>query len=230
MKSNCENSCLLCDQRSDIFNTLTDSELEYLSKVKNTVYFQPGELILKQGIKMSSVISFVSGLCKITISRSNGESILLRLIKPPEFISPAGLYFDGASHFNIFAIEEAKICFIDLAAFKDILNKNKDFSCKYMGIQNQNYALTLSKLISLNKKNREARIAEVLLYLSDEIFENDVFKIPLNKQELSEMLAMSKSSIYSLLEQMHNDKLIETSNNSIKILNKAKLKLISELG
>jgi CRP/FNR family transcriptional regulator len=85
-------------------------------------------------------------------------------------------------------------------------------------------------MVSLTQKKMQGRVAEVLLYFSDEIFRSDEFEMILSRQELGEMTNMVKESVVRILKELEVSGVISTSSSVIKILDKEKLKEISEKG
>jgi CRP/FNR family transcriptional regulator len=74
------------------------------------------------------------------------------------------------------------------------------------------------------------RLAEVLLYFADEIFHSDEYEMILSRQELGEMTNMAKESVVRILKEMEESGAINSTSSSINILDKNKLRMISEKG
>ena len=74
------------------------------------------------------------------------------------------------------------------------------------------------------------RIAEALLMFSDTIFKTDEFEMILSRQELGEMTNMAKESVVRILKELEGTGVIEAGYSRIKIVDKEKLRLISERG
>jgi CRP/FNR family transcriptional regulator len=68
------------------------------------------------------------------------------------------------------------------------------------------------------------RLAEGLIFLSEEIFMSDKFGNVLSRQELGELTYMTKESVVRILKKFQNEQLIHMEHDSIQILNKAALK------
>ena len=85
MKDKTAHACLTCSMKSPLFNFLTEEELELITRTKKRVFFKAGEIIVKQGVPMSHVISFNQGLAKVYIEGSNDRNFILQFIKPTQF-------------------------------------------------------------------------------------------------------------------------------------------------
>jgi CRP/FNR family transcriptional regulator len=74
------------------------------------------------------------------------------------------------------------------------------------------------------------RMAEVLLYLSDDVFGSDEYEMILSRQELGEMTNMVKESVVRILKEFEDSGVISIRLSVLKILNREKLFQISEKG
>ncbi len=85
---------------------------------------------------------------------------------------------------------------------------------------------TLEKLINLNQKHSKGKIAEALLYLSNEIYKSNPFTLGIQKAELAEFAGMSKEGTFKILKEFSNEKIISVDGQNIEILN---VKLLSDI-
>lgn len=74
------------------------------------------------------------------------------------------------------------------------------------------------------------RLADALLYFSDDVFKNDEYEMILSRQELGEMTSMAKECVVRILKEFEVSGVIYSDSSKIKILNKEKLVQISEKG
>ena len=84
--------------------------------------------------------------------------------------------------------------------------------------------------MNLNQKNNQGKIAEALLYLSEEIYESNPFTLNISKVELSEMAGMSKESTFKILRSFDKEEIIKITGNTVEILNQDLLNEISLKG
>ena len=74
------------------------------------------------------------------------------------------------------------------------------------------------------------RLADVLLYLSSEVFEGINCDIEIKKQDLAELSGMTRDSVVRVLKRFCTDQIIQMNDNHIEIVNASKLEEISRLG
>ena len=143
--------CLDCKHKSDLFKLLTDEELSRMDKNRFEVSFRAGETIRKQGTNLSHVLSINSGLCKLYIEGQNNQNIILRIIKPINFIGGPGMYADQRHHYSVAALTDASVCFIDMKVFKDIIHENNKFADEFIRDLSRNTLSTYSRLLNLTQ-------------------------------------------------------------------------------
>ena len=74
------------------------------------------------------------------------------------------------------------------------------------------------------------RLADSLLYLSDEIFQTKSFEMPLSNKDLAELSGMSKDNVVRNLKHFHRKGYIDYSERQIEITDYTSLQLLSQEG
>ncbi len=223
-------NCLDCIKKSTVFTNLSKEELKLFNEHRYDARYYAGEIIFKQGTAMTHLMSFTSGLAKVYIEGFNNRNIILKLIKPGEFVGGPGLYTDFKHHFTVRAVEDSKACFIEMGVFKKVMNENPDFAVDAHKNSNLDTLNNFQKFISLTQKQMPGRVADALLYLLNDIYQENPFKMTLTRQELADMTALSKESAIRILKQFKDDKIIRVNGDSIDVLNVAALNEISRIG
>jgi CRP-like cAMP-binding protein len=222
--------CIGCQCMSPLFCLLNQEELLLVDENKIHVRFNAGETIKKQGTYMSHVLSINSGLAKLYIEGIEGRSAILRIVKPTNFIGGPGIYFDQRHHFSITALVDSSVCFIDLQVFKKILTGNQLFAEEFLRDFSRDVLTVYNRLIYLTQKQMPGRMADALLYLYDEIFQQAKFPMILTRFELAELSAMSRESAVKVLRDFQKEGLLRISDHEMEILDLEALHKISRVG
>ena len=223
---NCSNCCF----RSPLFNYLGEAELELVQKNKISVLFKKGEIIRKQGTFMTHVLSVNSGLAKVYLEGVNDTNMILRILKPTTFIGGPGIYADQIHHFSVSALVDTIVCFIDLQVFKVIIDTNKEFAHEFLKDFSLNVISVYQRLVNLTNKQMPGRMADTLIYLFDEIFQNRKVNLLLSKQDFADLSGMSKESAIKVLREFQNEGIIQITNTEIELLDPEALRKISRVG
>jgi len=194
------------------------------------VHFVAGENIIKQGTLSSNLIFLTSGMAKEFIEGIDHRNLILEIIKPWSLFGGTGIYVDMRYHYSVIALEETTACFIDTENFKKLIRINPDFTEKFLNYCGTCSANTFERLVSITQKQMHGRIADVLIYLSEIIYENLMFDINLSRQDISEFSGMSKDSAIRILKEFENENIIQATGKKISILKMDLLKEISLKG
>jgi len=222
--------CVGCQCMSKLFSLLSREELELVDANKIHVCFNAGETIKKQGTFMSHVLSVNSGLAKLYLEGIEGRSAILRIVKPTSFIGGPGIYFDQRHHFSITALVDSSVCFIDLQIFKKILSGNQLFAEEFLKDFSRDVLAVYNRLIYLTQKQMPGRMADALLYLHDEIYQQPKFPMILSRFELAELSAMSRESAVKVLRDFQKEGYLRISDHEMEILDMDALHQISRVG
>ena len=223
-------SCENCIVAWKNFRNLTKEEIRLVDESRYEATFKPGEIILKQGSPANSAVFLANGMAKVYIEGLGGKNFILGIVLPTNLILGPGVHISNRHSYSVSAMTVVQACFISFDLINKLMKQNTSFALgmlEDLSIKSQNVH---NKLVSLTQKKMPGRIAEALLFLSNVVFKTDEFDPILSRQELGEMTNMAKESVVRILKELEGTGVIKSSHSRIKILDKEKLKLISERG
>ncbi|MBL7968796.1 MAG: Crp/Fnr family transcriptional regulator [Prolixibacteraceae bacterium] len=228
-KDRCCTKCF--DEGEDsIFNTLTNDELELLVKEKRHVHFNAGETILKQNTSASHVVCIKRGLAKIIAEGEGDKKLILRLVATQSIITGGGIFMDEIRHFTVQAVTAVECCFIDSDKIYELVSNNSRFAFELLKMNNRQNIQMLNNLVGITQKYMPGRVADLLLYLKNEIFLCNPFDTRLSRQELADMTGMTMESFIRILKEFKTSGIISVDGSQIQILDEDALSLISRKG
>ncbi|MFC2151589.1 Crp/Fnr family transcriptional regulator [Bacteroidota bacterium] len=222
--------CAECETRWENFNNLSDEELNLICDNRHIAEFQPGEIISKQGAPISSAVFLTKGMAKIYIEGYDNKRMMVGIARQGRLIAGPGTYVDNRHHYTVAALTDVTACFINMEILKKLVHTNGKFAEGWLIDISRKSLKTFYRFLSHTQKKMHGRLAETLLYLADEIHESDEFSMMLSRQELGELSGMAKESVVRILKEFNDDKIIQDKCPHIIILNKDKLKMISNMG
>lgn len=222
-------ACNSCRHKCDIFQAVLSSGRSFDAAKTIQAHFRKHEKICKQGDHVSHAIYLVEGTAKLYIEGINGHNIILYLMKPPAYIGLLSFFESIQYTYSVTAIEESKVCMVDLDFLKALYLENHEVLLKLNKAFGKSVALIMNKIICLNQKNIRGRIAESLLYLSG-FYGSSRFSLPITRKELGEMSAISEENTVRLLTELRKEGIIKIENKDVTIRDKVLLRKISELG
>jgi CRP/FNR family transcriptional regulator len=137
---------------------------------------------------------------------------------------------DKINQYSVTVIEEAEVCFIDITTFRNLLRSNPDFSYEIMIDICRNELEVYYRCANRTQKQVRGKIADVLLDLSNNIYNSDTFTMPFNQEEIGNLIDSSRESVSRIFNEFEKDGLITASGKRIELKNKKSLRLISDKG
>jgi len=209
---------------------LTEEEKFEIEANTIEILYKKGENICKQGSFASYIIYLEDGLVKSYIEGSPRDLILT--ITPSKRFVGLPSIFEGNSTFlySVSSYVDSKARLIDINAFKSLLRRNAGFASGVIDILNENTAQGYGRFYCLIMKQSHGRLADILLCLSQRIFKNKTFDLPLSRYDLAELSGMSTENVIRILKDFKDDKLIQMSGKSMQILDFERLQKITNFG
>lgn len=222
-------NCDHCNHKCNIYEAAVISGKSFTGAGAIQAQFRKHEKICKQGENVSHAIYLVEGTAKLYIEGINGHNIILYLMKPPSYIGLLSFFESIHYTYSVTAIEDARICMVDLDFLKKLYLENHDVLLKLNKAFGKSVALIMNKIICLNQKNIRGRIAESLIYLAN-FYGSNKYRLSITRKELGEMSAISEENTVRLLTELKHERIIDVDGKNIEIKDIILLKKISELG
>ena len=222
--------CAECTRRCDMFSPLSDEEMEYLHIHRYVARFKSGEIIYKQGSPISHIVSFSKGLAKLYLENEAQNDVIFGIIRPGSLMGGASLFLERVHNYSFAALIESVVCFIDINAFMVLLRKNHHFADLFLQDLCRKNLMLRDRLLNVTLKQSHGRMADLLLYLCDEIFKSEQYDITLSRQELADFTGMSKEGTIRILKEFKTDGLIDFQNQQFQIIDKKRLYEVSVNG
>ena len=219
-------NCYKCNERIPLFTELANDELQIINDNRFEVHFKVGENIIKQGTVASNLVYLTTGMAKQYIEGYDQRNLIIEILKPWTVFGGTGIYVDMRYHYSISALEDSTACFIDTANIKKLIRKNPDFAERFMNYCGTCSTSTFGRFVSITQKQMHGRIADVLIYLAETIYDSLTFDITLSRQDISEFSGMSKDSAIRILKEFENEGIIQATGKNISI---NKIDLLKEI-
>jgi len=226
------NCCKGCFQgeKTNIFNCLTDKELDYLIRCKKQIQYEPGEIIVKQNDSTNFGLCLKEGFAKVHVESEKNNNLIVQLAIRSDFICGGSIFNELNHTYSVTALTPVTCCLIDSLTFKELISANREFANEILMHKSRQYDYYLQKLIHITQKYAPGRIADTLLYLKNEIFKCNPFTAPLNRQELADMTNLAKENFIRGLKEFEESDVIAVKGNTFEILKEDILLEISKNG
>jgi len=223
-------SCCIGQHKCNCFNILSEEEHDYLFSNSVLIKFGKQEMIYKQGGLVSNIMIVESGLVKVFIENENNV-LVLKIITAGNLLGMTSISEKNNTYqYNAMAYVDSVIRQIDINAFRSVVKQNPAFAKEIIDMLNSNSIQINNRFFCLSHKQSFGRLADILLCLSERVFQESEFELPLSRKELAELTGLKPETVIRLLKQFTDEGIIQLNGKKISIRDNKTLKKISEKG
>ena len=222
----CEN----CLYRAISCQYLGVEEFETIKRLSIQLHFEKGETIVKQGGKATHLLYLHKGILKFTHHNQVGKDYIMTIVSGPKLLGGANLFFKNTNIFSLVAVEPCEICLIDERALRNTLVKHGNYALALFERTVDMFQSSIFNFISLAHQQVNGRIADILIYLSEEVYKNTEYEFTLSRKEIAEFAACSHENVINNLSRLNKEGIITLEGKKIIINDMNKLNEISKRG
>lgn len=222
----CEN----CDFRNVVFRHLDDESIIRLCESKEEKIYRKGEIINREGERITDFKYLKKGLVKIFRESNNRDEQVVTITRPFEFVSSVTIFTDEIYSYSVSALEDSIVCVVKLDFMKELFSGNVGLALGLLGRVAEVNEKIIRQSLDIRNRNLTGRVAYVLLYFSREIYNSRVFELPVSRKEIADFISMSTANVIRTLSELKRDEIIRTDGKMIEIIDLPKLEMISMRG
>jgi CRP-like cAMP-binding protein len=221
----------------DIFSTLFSAhdilsadEINTIKENSHLKTFCKKDSLFEESAPAENLVFLKSGLVKLSKDLKHNRSLILKISTPGEFIGIMSQFGKKTYEYSATAIVDSEAYYIDSNVFSSILENNGKYAVYLMNIICAESLYIFNRIILQNHKQLPGKLADIILYFSETIYNSNSFVLPLTRTELAELAGTTKESFIRTLTEFKNDKIIQIDNKSITIVSNEILKTLSRIG
>lgn len=222
--------CKDCMAKSCAAAVLTNPELDHVNENSSEADFRKGDIILYAGSMTSHIIYLKSGLVKEYMKVADGKDQILQIVKKYTYLGLPSLFGDRINNYSYAALEDIKVCYIDINVFNRLIRQNGNFAYEILVSVSRDHLNSFNRFMNRAQKKTFGRVADALLYFGKIIYESSEFEIPFTRKEFADLIGISRESATRVLSGFQNDGILEMDNRSFRIADIEALERISKLG
>jgi len=161
---------------------------------------------------------------------SEGDEQIITITRPFEFVSNTNVFHEDRYRYSMSALEDSIVCCIPIRIVRDLILRNGKFALDLISSLSRTSEGIISLSLEIRKRNLAGRIAFVLLYFSNEIYNSRIFELPVSRKEISDLISMSSANVIRTFSEFRRDGIIRSDGRRIEITDMNKLGLISQRG
>jgi len=209
-------------------NRLKENEIRELLSTR--IFFKKGELILKQDANASYIVLLTEGLARAYVEDLNSRCLSFKIIKPYDFVGLSSLFGKSSYGFSVSAIVPSSGYLIPKEVLKKTADQNRDFGYRIFDWYSRNFSLLYHKINVLGNKQALGRMADTLLYLWEEVFDQKIIENSITRKLLSELSGMSNENGVRILSELKAEGIIQTGKFGIELTDPEKLRTYIMVG
>lgn len=210
-------ACSNCTIGSCAIYTLSQDELKNMESDTYQTSFRKGEILRKQDTPLDSVIYLRKGYVKEFMRHQSVADQVIQLIKPRSYIGLQMLCTNTSSVFSYEAITDVEVCYIEKDTFSKLIRGNGNFAREILVSLSHESMSNHKRFLSLNQTQTFGKVAGLLIYLAEEVYESREFELQLKRAELAQMVASTRESVTRALKWFHNEGIIHLEKNILVI-------------
>lgn len=217
-------SCFLCK------NCLNEWKPAIVAQKRN-FKVKKGEVIFKEGDPVTGIYFVYSGNVKVYKKWDNEKELIIRFAKEGAIFGHRGLGKNSTYPISAAALEPAVVCYMDMAFFEATLKVNTNFNYQLLMFFADELRESERRMRNLAHMPVKGRVAEALIALKNQfgITPDGFINIELSRQDLASYAGATYETVFRMINELVNDKLISLSGKKIHIVNEeALLKLTQD--
>jgi CRP-like cAMP-binding protein len=222
--------CRDCKEKSCAAAILNTAELDKVNENSREAEFKKGDIIIHEGSLNSNIIYLKSGLVKEYVRTPGEKEQILQIVKKYSYLGLPSLFGDRVNHYSYAALEDIKVCYIELGVFNNLIRDNGEFAYQILVSVSTDSLNNFHRFMSQSHKKTYGKVADAMLYFSRIIYEDLEFEIPFTRQELADLIGISRESATRVLLKLKDDGILSVDERHVKINDLELLQQISRNG
>lgn len=191
---------------------------------RKNFHFKKGELLFKEGEEVKGIYFVNEGTVKVHKQWGDKE-LILRFARKGAIAGHRGLGGDLLYPVSATALEPVEACYVDLDFFKASMKVNHDFMYELMMFYAGELKETERNMRNLVHMPVKNRIAQALITLQEKFGtkEDSTIDIELSRQDFASFVGTTYETVFRMLNELVEDKLLTVDGKRITITDKQKL-------
>jgi CRP-like cAMP-binding protein len=225
------NLCKSCSVLTNsVFKALNIDEHSFLDSEKKCNIFKKGDILYKEGNRISGVFCINSGVLKIYKTGSDGKEQIVAFAKEGDLTGYRSVLSNEPACTTAEILQEASICYIPSQVVFHLVKTNGDFALALVQLTCKELNQANSYIKDIAQKTVRERLAESILMIEDKFGTTTEgnLNITLTREELANIVGTATESVIRLLSDFKADKIISMEGKKIKIENKPYLQKLAK--
>jgi CRP-like cAMP-binding protein len=220
--------CQTCSVKNCIMMKSFGQEDQAYKAYKHHYEFKRGEMLFRE---INGMYFIQSGVIKLEMNAETQRPFILRMIGPGQTMGHRFLNYTGLQPYTATAIEDTRVCFIELGFFKNLLQKNDLLQEEIRKIFLKEMRATEIKLLQIAQQTVREKVAGILVHLAETYNYKQTgmgIRVHIDRQEMADLAGTTKEQISRILADFDQEQLIRFRAKHFKYIAVDQLREIAE--
>jgi len=209
---------------------LSDEEYGLVNSSRREMIYKRNELIIQEGDEISEFMYLRKGLVKLYKTNSKGKDQILSINRPGDFINLLSIFSNKTQQYSVSVLEETHVCAVKIDTIFELVKRNSEFSMRVMNRMSHIADEIIQKRFEINQRQVKGRVAYMLRFLAEQIYNKNEFRMPITRRELGELISMTTENTIRTMSEFRKDGIIEMDGKNLNIIDFDRLKKVCEMG
>ncbi len=203
---------------SILFAGMKSEQIAALVEITVLQSVTKGKQVFFEGDKAVGFYMLLNGKVKIFKSAFDGREQILHIYGPGEPFGEVPVFHGRPYPANAVIIEKGEMIFFPRDKFISLMAKNPEISLNMLGMLSLRLRQFANQIEQLSLKEVPGRLANHLIYLSQEQKRTDMVKLEVSKSHLASLLGTTPETLSRIFARMSRDKIIKISGKEVEII------------
>ncbi|OYW49629.1 MAG: Crp/Fnr family transcriptional regulator [Novosphingobium sp. 28-62-57] len=213
-----------------LFADCEEAELSDIIARGQVRAFKPGQVLMSQGDKGSTLFIVLKGLARVSMVAANGREIILDYAEPGHVLGEIAFLDGGERTATVEVIDPLEALVLTRGAFSDIIEKHKGLALRLLKAMARRLRQNNAVIEADRAYTSGPRLARFLLRLmmGEGLGHDNQLKIALSQGELGNFAGMSREQINRQLSAWAENGMVALKGGRVTILDRDALIDVAE--
>ncbi len=206
--------------KSELFGGLPPQYLDEIEKITVSKQYGRGENIFFEGDPGIGFYMVATGRVKIFKTSLSGKEQILHIFGPGEPFGEVPVFHGHPFPANALALEKTSLLFFPRKDFVNLVESMPSLALNMLAVLSMRLRRFAAQIENLSLKEVPARLADYLLYLSQEQGNEKYVELEISKGQLASLLGTIPETLSRIFAKMSEEGLILVEGKKISLLDR----------
>jgi len=210
-------------ESTNLFKGLPQEQIDIILDMTIEKQFVRGETIFFEGDEAKGFYIVTGGQVKVFKMNPLGKEHILHIFGAGEPIGEVPVFHNQPFPASAEALVKSRLIYFPRKDFVNLIEKHPSVSLNMLALLSMRLRQFASQIENLSLKEVPARLANYLIYVSEEQDNTDTIQLSVSKGQLASLLGTIPETLSRIFAKMSDEGLIRVEGRAITILNRAGL-------